>query len=216
MDHEELGCREFESRLLEAERRPFSAGTVGPALECLCAHVRACSACRARHGSRLAGVECFSALRARAVPDGLLDGMGEKVLARARHGGSGGGMSAAFLDAPQSLARWRHLALAASLLVAVGGGMFLTGRVGWREAAQPAPRGDGTIALREGVLEAWDVQRTDDPVTERVQTVSLPSRGVPGYWGRSVDHDHLWIYPVPPAPAPAAAPSAPAPAPLGK
>ena len=88
-------------------------------------------------------------------------------------------MSPAFLDAPRALQRWRQLALAASLLLAVGSGLVMSGRLG---GPREGSRGAGDDP-REGLLERFDVRRRADVVSEGLTPVSFyPGRGLPDYW----------------------------------
>lgn len=193
-----LSCEDFVGALARLESATDAPGT----LERIQRHAGACARCRLRHGARLARAEGLSALRTRAVPDGLLDGLSDRVLARARNAEAGGGMSRAFLDAPHSLARWRTAASAAGLLVALTGGLLASGRLGWRGDERPTPRDDGWVVLRDVALEPWDAVRSDDTTTERVQPVVLGGRrATSAYWADAADRGHVIVHPVPPAKA---------------
>jgi hypothetical protein len=75
-----------------------------------------------RLARRLDLVFATTALRSREVPDGVLDGLYDDIRAGAvDHRFGRARMSTAFLEAPRSLVAWRRMAVAASVLLAVGG-----------------------------------------------------------------------------------------------
>lgn len=208
----DVPCSAFGARLAAVECRDAEPGV----LERLACHAAACGACRARHGARLAQAQGVVALRSRRVPAGLLDGLTDDVLARARSAPRGGGMSRAFLDAPQSLARWRAAAAAAGVLVVVLGGLAASGRIAWREGGTAAPVGDGWVALDDVALapragDPWDAAVGDERGSERLLPVALGRRNPHAYWDPAGDRGHVIIHPVPPV-----RPAAGAPAPAGR
>lgn len=151
-----LPCTEVAPALARLTRAAGEA-PAGETLRALRAHLGACAPCRTAHAARLQALEGLCALRDRRLPAGLLDDLGARVLAEARQGARSG-MSVAFLDAPRSLARWRRMAVAASVLVAAGAGLLASGRLAWRDPA--AGRGPVGPDLREVLLERLDA-RTD-------------------------------------------------------
>ncbi len=183
-------CAELPARLRALERGAGDAASAAAVHE-LRRHLGACAPCRQAHGARLAALEGLCALRSRQVPGGLLEDLKSRVLTQVRtptagrltagHGDAGG-MSAAFLDAPASLARWRGVALAASVLLAVGAGLLASGRL----SLMPA-RGTQDQDLRDALLprlearrepERGGASRSDDVL----QPVMLPGRGMGGYF----------------------------------
>jgi hypothetical protein len=151
-------------------------------LDALHAHAARCAECRSRHGAALARLAGVCALRSRA-----LAGLSTEVLARIRSGPAAGGMSPAFLDAPHSLAVWRRVAVAASLLVAVGAGLWATGRMGWRDG--PGGTRDPEVRdARESLLLRWNAPRRGggdaafDLEDASVTPVVFPARGQRDFW----------------------------------
>lgn len=203
-------CAGFAALLSEVER---TSGGASPeaALTALGRHATACFPCRTRHRARLGVVEGFCALRARAVPDGLLDDFSDCVLARTRGVAPGtlgaAGMSPAFLDAPRSLATWRWTAVAASLLLTVGGGLWASGRLAWRGAeAPPAAERDGALELRDALLDRLDARGTDEAPAATVQPVDFLTRGSNDYWSWRPYSGRVILRPVPAAERPVAGP----------
>ena len=130
----------------------------------------------ARHRARLERARGLGALSTRRVPTERLDGLYEAVRAGTRDPWARAGMSGAFLDAPQSLVRWRMLATAASLVLAVGIGLQL-GRQDAASPRAPHPLSDPRDEL---------LLRLDAPVAtagEAIQPVGLPgAQAAPGTW----------------------------------
>lgn len=161
-------CADVPARLDQLER----PGDDASALERLSAverHLATCAGCRRRHALRLQTLRPLVTLRSRALPEGLLDDLGTRVLARVRTGAGHGGMSPAFLDAPASLALWRRVALAASVLVVGGVALLASGRLTLNLGGRAA--GDGTLELRDLLLERFDARLPSDDVE--------PDRGPP-------------------------------------
>jgi hypothetical protein len=194
-------CAELPARLRVLERSAGDAASAAMAQE-LRRHLTGCTPCREAHAARLATLEGLCALRSREVPGGLLEDLKSRVLSQMRapstsQPGSArtdaarldaGGMSAAFLDAPASLARWRGMALAASVLLAVGGGLLASGRL-----ALVPESGAQDRELRDALLARLDARygRTDgDPRLDgsgrrdddALQPVMLPGHGMRGYY----------------------------------
>jgi len=123
----------------------------------------------------VATLESTCALRSRQVPAGLLDDLRTRVLTQVRSH-PGGGMSPAFLDAPASLARWRGLATAASVLLVAGVALVASGR---RALAPERPETDRV--LRDALLPRLDA-RNLEAGDDTLQPVLLPGRGVRDFW----------------------------------
>jgi len=93
------------------------------------------------------------------------EGFYDEIRERAPFTAPGGGMSAAFLDAPRSLRLWRTAALAASLLLALGVGFAATGGV--RPGGTPADSGARIRPLqdpRDRLLPTFDPTTAAWPV----------------------------------------------------
>jgi len=138
-------------------------------------HVQACAPCQRTFGARVAALASTCALRSRQVPAGLLDDLRTRVLTQVRSH-PGGGMSPAFLDAPASLARWRGVAMAASVLLVAGVALVASGRL-----ALAPERPETDRVLRDALLprlDARNLQEGDDIL----QPVLLPGRGVQGFY----------------------------------
>lgn len=141
-----------------------------------------------RLARRIARARALVALRMREVPDEALDGLYESVRAHTIEAEAGdlawrrAGMSRAFLDAPQTLARWRSLAVAACALIAVGVGLVVTRQVDVVDptsqptAAQPGSAGDP----RDEILSRWKSAGAeaspDSPWQPWVRSANMPSR----------------------------------------
>lgn len=114
------------------------------------------------------GDDALAALRGREVPRGLLEGLYDEVrtqvaAATPEQRWARAAMSGAFLDAPRALALWRRTALAASLLLVVGGGLVVRERLG---GAGAPPQGRPLTAAdpRDGLLLSQDAsERTGAP-----------------------------------------------------
>lgn len=126
-------CATIAPELRACERRltPPIHGSESPsrALASLRAHIDACPACATRHGRRLAALEGRDALLRRELPVDSFESFYDEIRERVPFTAPGGGMSAAFLDAPRSLRIWRSAAMAASLLLALGVGFAATGGI---------------------------------------------------------------------------------------
>lgn len=178
--HDVLACDDLPGRLRGLAQSPGDAGSLAR-LRALQAHAGACARCRLQHGVELARLEGLCALRGRAVHEGALDGLRERVLAGVA-AGTRAGMSEAFLDAPRALARWRMVGVAASVLLVAGAGLMAAGVLG----VTPAPTGRERD-LRDTLLpplagpsgvRALPRQAGDD----LVQPVLLPGQGVRGFY----------------------------------
>jgi hypothetical protein len=169
-------CGTVAERLTALERACGDPASAGHA-QGLERHLAGCPPCTQRHGARLARLEGLCALRSRDVPAGMLDDLRARVLAGVREGGSGG-MSAAFLDAPASLARWRRMAVAAGLLLAVGAGLVVSGRLELR-----APAGTHDLDLRDALLPQLATGLKLDHDEDTLQPVLMPGQGVSGFYG---------------------------------
>ena len=103
----------------------------------------ACGALPPALARRVQQLRARFVLQARAEPSGALDGLYEEVRAAAAADPWGrAGMSGAFLDAPRSLVRWRGVALAACVLLAVGAIALSRAEVRFDEPAGPRPLQD--------------------------------------------------------------------------
>jgi hypothetical protein len=143
-------CLEFRRALAEAER--LAEAGAAPSLGPVRAHAASCASCARRASSRVARVEGFAALRSRSLPPGILDGLYERVRERAPLVPIGGGMSPAFLAAPESLRAWRRTAMAAGVLVLAGATLVFTGRAGMIPSSGERP----LVDARETLLEPFD------------------------------------------------------------
>lgn len=173
-------CDELPARLRALAQGAGDASSLGT-LQALRQHAQDCPSCHLQHARALRDLEGLCALRARPVPEGVLDGLRERVLEGVATG-SRAGMSPAFLDAPLALARWRMVGVAASVLVLAGAGLVLTGVLG----VAPAPAGRerdlrdtllpplaGPPGVRTAPRAAGD---------DLLQPVLLPGQGVRGYY----------------------------------
>jgi|GEM_PF-6747692 len=179
-----LACADIPARLRALERAAGDGASAAGAQE-MRRHLQACAPCQHTHGARLTTLEGLCALRSRQVPGKLLEDLRSRVLTQVRRpaadGVHAGGMSATFLDAPVSLARWRRVALAASVLLAVGVGLVVSGRL-----SLAPERGVQDRELRDALLPRLDARQgfaagagnSDDVL----QPVLLPGRGMRGYF----------------------------------
>lgn len=159
-------CAEVPACLEQVER-PGGDAQALERLEGLERHLAVCAGCQRRHGARVRALRPLCTLRSRALPDGWLDDLGTRVLAGVRTGARHGGMSPAFLDAPASLARWRRVALAASVLVVTGAALLASGRLTLTVGRPSAD--EGVLDLREVLLERFDARLPSDDIEARPQ-----------------------------------------------
>lgn len=191
--HQPGECEGMASRLAALEHAAGDRASHG-ALQALRAHLDACPACRDRHAGRVARIEGVCALRARAVPDGALEGLRQRVMAGVASG-THAGMSEAFLDAPQALARWRAVAVAASLLLVTGAGLLASGAL---DRASTRPERDLRDTLLPPLARPWTPSAAPQrPGDDLLQPVLMPGQGVRGFY----------LQPARPGRAPALAPA---------
>lgn len=165
-------------------------------------------AAASRYAKRMADVRARMALHIRDVPEKALEGLYEDIRAATDSDNpwSRSRMSEAFLDAPDSLARWRFVAMAACAVLALGAGLFVGGRWNFEGGgdADALARED----LRDRTLERFDV-------AGNLRLPTRPSRGTakfvstqpmapgtqpmaPGdaYPGSPAKRSGLWLFPV--------------------
>ena len=154
-----------------------------------------------RYAKRIADVRARMALHIRDVPDEALEGLYDDIRAATDSDNpwSRSRMSEAFLDAPDSLARWRFAAMAACAVLALGAGLFAGGGLGFDG------RGD-TDALAREDLRDRTLERFD--VAGNLRLPTLPTRSPatfvstqPGTRGESflsspAKRSGLWLFPV--------------------
>lgn len=180
MDPRRMDCRDAHLGLRSESARLREDGRVDAAsLESVRDHLAACVPCRKRLASRLRTLEARDALRRRAMPDGILDGFFDDIQSRVPHSPAGGAMSLAFLDAPRSLRVWRTTAIAALVVLGVGGAFLVSNRL----PTDPSGYRYGEVTLRDlpaGLLPAWE---------RNVRFTSRDERTTPGSSVRGVDPD---------------------------
>ncbi len=154
-----------------------------------------------RFAKRIADVRARMALHIRDVPENALEGLYDDIRAATDSDNpwSRSRMSEAFLDAPDSLARWRFAAMAACALLALGAGLFAGGRLDFdgRGDADALARED----LRDRTLERFDVAgnlRLPMLPSRRTATFVSTQPRMPGdaYPSSPAKRSGLWLFPV--------------------
>lgn len=181
MDPGRMECRSTRAQLkAEARRLRLEGRARAAALTEVREHLSACPSCRRRLGTRLGRVEARDALKRRAMPDGVLDGLFDDIQARVPHGPAGGGMSTAFLDAPQALRVWRSAAMAAMVVLGVGTAIV----VAEFEPSSSSGHRPDEVTLRDmpaGLLPTWE---------RSTRMVSLDPAAAPATEERRADPDN--------------------------